>query len=143
MAIRKLDLTIVVLALASFAHGIRSQSDPSTPLKLLASEKFYQADQSDLDPKACCIPAIFSFGSSVADTGTEVLVQVDSRSSNYPFGITYPGYASGRWSDGRLLIDLWADVFDLPYLDPFIKSGTTSFRQGAKFACGSGSATDR
>ncbi|KAL3695885.1 hypothetical protein R1sor_009961 [Riccia sorocarpa] len=99
--------------------------------------------ESDFHAKLCCFPAIFSFGSSVADTGTSVLVRVDAPPNNFPYGRTFPGYSSGRWSDGRLLIDFWAEILGLPYLDPFVKSGTSRFNHGANFACGGGTATDK
>ncbi|KAL2642388.1 hypothetical protein R1flu_009975 [Riccia fluitans] len=50
---------------------------------------------------------------------------------------------SGRWSDGRILIDFWAKILGLPYVDPFVKSGTSSFSHGANFACGGGTAIDK
>lgn len=52
-------------------------------------------------------PAIFSFGSSVADTGAGVLLRADSPAGSFPYGIDFPAPRSGRWSNGRLLVDLW------------------------------------
>ncbi|KAG6554328.1 hypothetical protein Mapa_004244 [Marchantia paleacea] len=81
-------------------------------------------------------PAILSFGSSVADTGAGVLLRVDSPANSFPYGIDFPATRTGRWSNGRLLVDLWAEALGLPYLDPFLKGMDSSFRQGANFACG-------
>ncbi|OAE29318.1 hypothetical protein AXG93_3102s1450 [Marchantia polymorpha subsp. ruderalis] len=81
-------------------------------------------------------PAIFSFGSSVADTGAGVLLRADSPAGSFPYGIDFPAPRSGRWSNGRLLVDLWAEAFGLPHLDPFLKAMRSSFSHGANFACG-------
>ena len=42
--------------------------------------------------------ALFNFGDSLSDTGNVVI-------SNLPYGMTYFGRATGRASDGRLVID--------------------------------------
>ncbi|KAL2227685.1 UNVERIFIED_CONTAM: GDSL esterase/lipase, partial [Sesamum indicum] len=46
---------------------------------------------------------LFVFGDSYADTGN--LPTSVSRSWKSPYGITFPGKPSGRFSDGRVLTD--------------------------------------
>ncbi|KAL2642387.1 hypothetical protein R1flu_009974 [Riccia fluitans] len=137
MKIRRPAASILTLILINFhlTSGTRYRIPTVSPL--------LEGFQSDSDPSSCCIPAIFSFGSSVADTGTNLLLAVDLLASRYPYGVTFPGYASGRWSNGRLLIDFWAELLGLPYVDPFVNSGSSSFRQGANFASAGSTATDR
>ncbi|KAG6541967.1 hypothetical protein Mapa_016604 [Marchantia paleacea] len=89
-----------------------------------------------------CFPAIFSFGSSVADTGTDVLTRTNSNADSLPYGMTYFKASSKRWSDGRLLIDFWAQVLRLPFLQPSIKVVGSSFLQGANFAAAGATAAN-
>ncbi|KAE9619287.1 putative carboxylesterase [Lupinus albus] len=44
---------------------------------------------------------LFVFGDSYVDTGN----YLNSPSYKPPYGITYPGYPSGRFSNGRVLTD--------------------------------------
>lgn len=46
---------------------------------------------------------LFAFGDSYADTGN--LPSSFSKSWKFPYGITFPGKPSGRFSDGRVLTD--------------------------------------
>ena len=45
-------------------------------------------------------PALFLFGDSLCDTGNGPFVN-HSQAMSLPFGMTFPGYAIGRFSDGR------------------------------------------
>lgn len=50
----------------------------------------------------CHIPAIYNFGDSNSDTGS---VSATFRRVPPPYGRTFFGKPSGRYSDGRLIID--------------------------------------
>ncbi|KAM7514853.1 hypothetical protein LguiA_004436 [Lonicera macranthoides] len=52
--------------------------------------------------KNCKFPAIYNFGDSNSDTGAFSAI---SRQQPLPYGETYFGAQSGRFSDGRLIID--------------------------------------
>ncbi|KAI3439997.1 Pyruvate decarboxylase, partial [Psidium guajava] len=63
--------------------------------------------------------SIFNFGDSLSDTGNFI------RSAaglpvlpNFPYGKTYFGHPTGRFSDGRLIIDFIAEAVGLPFLKP-------------------------
>ncbi|XP_018685648.2 GDSL esterase/lipase At5g45910-like isoform X2 [Musa acuminata AAA Group] len=71
--------------------------------------------------------AIFSFGDSLSDTGNVVI-------AGLPYGMTFFGRATGRCSNGRLVIDFIAEATGLPLLPPSTAKGQ-SFAQGANFAC--------
>ena len=48
------------------------------------------------------VKLLFAFGDSYADTGNLPSVSVSWKT---PYGLTYPGEPSGRFSDGRVLTD--------------------------------------
>jgi hypothetical protein len=48
-------------------------------------------------------PAIFLFGDSLSDTGNGPFVN-HTTASKLPYGETFPGYADGRFSDGRTIV---------------------------------------
>ncbi|XP_050276480.1 GDSL esterase/lipase At3g27950-like isoform X2 [Quercus robur] len=79
----------------------------------------------------CHIPAIYNFGDSNSDTG--------SASAAFgrlppPYGETFFGKPSGRYSDGRLIIDFIAEKLGLPFLSAYLDSIEPNFRHGANFA---------
>ncbi|XP_057983249.1 GDSL esterase/lipase At3g27950 [Malania oleifera] len=86
--------------------------------------------------RLCQFPAIYNFGDSNSDTGgisaalTEVTV---------PNGESFFGNPSGRFCDGRLIIDFIAEDLGLPYLSAYLDSIGANFRHGANFATGGSS----
>ncbi|RWW32355.1 hypothetical protein GW17_00002957, partial [Ensete ventricosum] len=56
---------------------------------------------------AACYSTIFSFGDSLADTGNliRVLGHADCQAGRPPYGMTYFHRPTGRFSDGRLIVD--------------------------------------
>ncbi|XP_022719326.1 GDSL esterase/lipase At1g54790-like isoform X1 [Durio zibethinus] len=78
-------------------------------------------------------PAIFNFGDSNSDTGELVAAGIESLEP--PHGQSYFQTPSGRYCDGRLIIDFLMDAMDLPFLNAYLDSiGTPSFRKGCNFA---------
>ncbi|KAH0731565.1 hypothetical protein KY289_002753 [Solanum tuberosum] len=78
-------------------------------------------------------PAIFNFGDSNSDTGGLVAGVGDRLEP--PNGQTYFKNPSGRFCDGRLIIDFLMDAMDLPFLNSYLDSvAAPSFRKGANFA---------
>ncbi|KAA8548100.1 hypothetical protein F0562_004639 [Nyssa sinensis] len=86
--------------------------------------------------RSCRFPAIYNFGDSNSDTGgrSAALGEVPP-----PNGETFFGKPSGRYCDGRLVMDLIAEKLGLPYLDAYLDSIGTDFRHGANFATGGSS----
>lgn len=70
-------------------HGLNSDSWPTR--KVLVSKH-------DQKPNK-----LFVFGDSYADTGN--IVKSQSPSWKQPYGVTFPGKPSGRFSDGRVITD--------------------------------------
>ncbi|XVE74936.1 hypothetical protein DITRI_Ditri12bG0058700 [Diplodiscus trichospermus] len=80
---------------------------------------------------ACHFPAIYNLGDSNSDTGS---VSVTFGRVPHPYGETYFGRPSGRYSDGRLIIDFIADELKLPFLSAYLDAIESNFRHGANFA---------
>ncbi|KAK3138314.1 hypothetical protein QOZ80_5AG0367240 [Eleusine coracana subsp. coracana] len=84
------------------------------------------------------LTSMFTLGDSYIDTGNAPVmfapvmpVWID----NPPYGQTFFGHPSGRFSDGRVIIDFVAEEFGLPFLPAFLaKSSNVS--QGVNFAVG-------
>ncbi|GLT94998.1 hypothetical protein SLE2022_127050 [Rubroshorea leprosula] len=79
------------------------------------------------------IPAVFNFGDSNSDTGELIAAGIESLQP--PNGQSYFGRPSGRYCDGRLIVDFLMDAMDLPFLNAYLDSiGAPSFRKGCNFA---------
>ncbi|WOL11808.1 hypothetical protein Cni_G20572 [Canna indica] len=84
-----------------------------------------------------CYTSIFSFGDSIVDTGNAMHSgSVPETISRLPYGQTYFGRATGRFSDGRLVVDfIGPQALGLPLLRPYLAGGTAEdFLYGANFA---------
>ncbi|XP_022150805.1 GDSL esterase/lipase At1g54790-like isoform X1 [Momordica charantia] len=79
-------------------------------------------------------PAAFNFGDSNSDTGE--LVAGEGFSLDLPYGQSYfKTPSSGRFCNGRLIVDFLMDAMDLPYLNAYLDSiGVPNFRKGCNFA---------
>ncbi|KAH9797276.1 Lipase GDSL domain-containing protein [Citrus sinensis] len=81
--------------------------------------------------------AIFNFGDSLSDTGNFLVSGALAFPviGKLPYGETFFRHATGRCSDGRLVIDFMAEAFRLPYLPPYLalKEGQ-NFKHGVNFA---------
>ncbi|CAI9760162.1 unnamed protein product [Fraxinus pennsylvanica] len=91
------------------------------------------------------------FGDSLADTGNLLHSYPPGKhipSGRWPYGETFFHHPTGRFSDGRLIIDFIAQSLGLPFLEPFIgreKNENTSsrdFRKGVNFAVAGATALD-
>ncbi|KAG8077402.1 hypothetical protein GUJ93_ZPchr0007g4990 [Zizania palustris] len=91
-----------------------------------------------------CYLRMFSFGDSLADTGNYAFVYVnDSREPALwpPYGETYFHRATGRFSNGRLVVDFIADALGLPFVRPYWRGQSAGdFACGANFAVGGATA---
>ncbi|XP_020251369.1 GDSL esterase/lipase At5g45910-like [Asparagus officinalis] len=79
--------------------------------------------------------SIFSFGNSLADTGNFLITaaQAFPMVARLPYGITYFKRPTGRFCDGRLVVDFVAEALGLPLLPPYL-ARASNFQQGANFA---------
>ncbi|KAG6533151.1 hypothetical protein ZIOFF_007017 [Zingiber officinale] len=81
-----------------------------------------------------CFSAIFSFGDSLQDTGNFAHTFFNTALSNPPYGTTYFHKGTGRYCDGRIILDFIAESLGLPFVPPFLAGG--DFSKGANFAFG-------
>ncbi|XP_073002473.1 acetylajmalan esterase-like [Typha latifolia] len=94
----------------------------------------------------CSIEAIYSFGDSIADTGNLLKEGVSNGSfsgiANLPYGKTTFGQATGRCSNGLLMIDYITRDLDLPLLNPYLDK-QANFDNGVNFAVAGATALDQ
>ncbi|URE08648.1 lipid catabolic process [Musa troglodytarum] len=93
---------------------------------------------------AGCYSAIFSFGDSLADTGNRLHSHRFDPVGRFPYGETFFHHPTGRYSDGRVMLDFIAQAIGLPMVRPYL-AGTRDgedFRYGANFAVGGATALD-
>ncbi|XP_011623527.1 GDSL esterase/lipase At1g28590 isoform X1 [Amborella trichopoda] len=89
--------------------------------------------------------ALFSFGDSLADTGNMLSLQGQSSPiGRLPYGETFFHRPTGRFSDGRLVVDFFAQALGLPLLPAYLSTldGGDDFSKGVNFAVGGATALD-
>ncbi|OAY83283.1 GDSL esterase/lipase [Ananas comosus] len=90
-----------------------------------------------------CYTRIFSFGDSLIDTGNllHAVGNAHLPVGRPPYGETFFGHPTGRFSNGRVVIDFIAEAFELPFLPPYLAGrGPEDFEHGANFAVGGATA---
>ncbi|KAG6481340.1 GDSL esterase/lipase At2g27360-like [Zingiber officinale] len=90
-------------------------------------------------PAAGGYSALLAFGDSLTDTGNLAYFGGDVVPTNHlPYGETYFRHPTGRFSDGRLVVDFIAQALGLPLVAPY-RAGNNSkehLKRGANFAVG-------
>lgn len=85
------------------------------------------------------IQGMFVFGSSLVDNGNNNLLQNSSAKANYwPYGIDFPLGPTGRYTNGKNIVDLLCDKLVLPFIPTFSDPSTKGRRivRGVDFASG-------
>ncbi|OAY52796.2 acetylajmalan esterase [Manihot esculenta] len=90
----------------------------------------YSCDAKDL--MACKFDAIYQLGDSISDTGNSIIEMPQAYHARFPYGQTIHK-ATGRSSDGYLIIDYIAQSAGLPLLEPYENPNST-FIHGVNFA---------
>ncbi|KAK9291715.1 hypothetical protein L1049_019664 [Liquidambar formosana] len=86
--------------------------------------------------KACMFDSIYQFGDSISDTGNlirERPIAATSVFARLPYGETFFKNATGRCSNGLLMIDYVALAAGLPFLNPY-RNIDADFSHGVNFA---------
>ncbi|KAI8560460.1 hypothetical protein RHMOL_Rhmol04G0257200 [Rhododendron molle] len=86
---------------------------------------------------SCLFDKIYNFGDSISDTGNLIRQKPISPAvtafARLPYGETFFKHATGRLSNGRLMIDFIANASGLPFLNPYLEKDA-DFRHGVNFA---------
>ncbi|XP_031116824.1 acetylajmalan esterase-like [Ipomoea triloba] len=85
---------------------------------------------------------IYQFGDSLSDTGNLLRWgKMFYPADRLPYGETYFRKATGRFSDGRLILDHIAAALKLPFIDAYLNTNA-SFAHGVNFAVAGATAND-
>ncbi|KAJ3670884.1 hypothetical protein LUZ60_008310 [Juncus effusus] len=90
-----------------------------------------------------CYTRLFAFGDSLTDTGNFLhsIGDQPDPAGRLPYGRTYFGRPTGRFSDGRVIVDFIAEAFGLPFTLPYLKGRVAEdYSHGANFAVGGATA---
>ncbi|CAM6095956.1 unnamed protein product [Calypogeia fissa] len=81
-----------------------------------------------------CFPSIFAFGDGQFDTGSISAVFPSLLNYDYPpYGSTHFGKPSGRFSDGRLVLDFLCEALGVPKLPSYAQTVSSDFSKGVSF----------
>ncbi|RID46250.1 hypothetical protein BRARA_I02930 [Brassica rapa] len=97
------------------------------------------------ETKCLNFQSIISFGDSITDTGNLIALSTPNElpeSAFLPYGETFFHHPTGRYSDGRLIIDFIAEFLGLPHVPPFYGSKNGNFEKGVNFAVGGATALE-
>ncbi|KAH0719906.1 hypothetical protein KY284_004936, partial [Solanum tuberosum] len=94
-----------------------------------------------------CFNSIISFGDSLTDTGNEFYLTRYRNPSPYfarlPYGETFFHRPTGRFSNGRLIINFIAESLGIPLVPAYLGGkDNVKFTQGVNFAVGGSTALD-
>ncbi|KDP20314.1 hypothetical protein JCGZ_06939 [Jatropha curcas] len=91
------------------------------------------------------IKGMFVFGSSLVDNGNNNFRPKSKSKANYlPYGVDFSSGPSGRFTNGKNVIDLLCDQLGLPLIPPFSDPTTKGNKilNGVNFASGSSGILD-
>ncbi|KAF3944933.1 hypothetical protein CMV_028654 [Castanea mollissima] len=84
--------------------------------------------------KVCKFDGIYNLGDSISDTGNLIIVSPAVPFARFPYGETFKK-ATGRCSNGLLMIDYIAQSAGIPLLDPYLNKNASFVRgRGVNFA---------
>ncbi|XP_045810666.1 GDSL esterase/lipase At2g03980-like [Trifolium pratense] len=112
-----------------------------TLLLLLASHSnSYNQNHTPTNPKQ--IPAVYVFGDSLVDSGNNNYLPIESYSKFPPYGIDFGGKPTGRYTNGKTVVDYLSIHLGLPFIPPYLsltKMQRNKIKTGINFAsAGSG-----
>ncbi|CAM6099719.1 unnamed protein product [Calypogeia fissa] len=92
---------------------------------------------SSLLVRAQVPPASFVFGDSLVDLGNNNYIPTLAKSNFYPYGVDFiNGQATGRFCNGRTVLDIVAQLMNQPFLPPYLAPTTQgpAILQGVNYA---------
>ncbi|KAJ7559268.1 hypothetical protein O6H91_04G076700 [Diphasiastrum complanatum] len=90
-------------------------------------------------------PALFVFGDSLVDPGNNNYIPSLSRANILPNGIDFPAGPTGRFCNGRTVVDAVCELSGFPFLPAYFDPSTkgTNILKGVNYASGAGGILDR
>ncbi|GMH28880.1 hypothetical protein Nepgr_030723 [Nepenthes gracilis] len=82
-------------------------------------------------------PALYVFGDSLFDSGNNNYLPTLMKANYPPYGLNFPGGATGRFTNGRTVADFLAEYLRLPYPPPYIGPPRGNWLTGFNYASGS------
>ncbi|KAL3635076.1 hypothetical protein CASFOL_022130 [Castilleja foliolosa] len=100
----------------------------SSMLKIICFYFVIQFSTTFSQNPTCPFDYLYHFGDGVTDIGNSihVLPEVTIPGGRPPYGRTFPGYPTGRWSDGLIDFDYTSEDFGLPNIVPYLTMNTTA-----------------
>ncbi|KAE8652639.1 hypothetical protein Csa_013496 [Cucumis sativus] len=74
------------------------------------------------------VSAIFVFGDSLVDVGNNNFLHSAARANYYPYGVDFTDGPTGRFSNGRTVIDMFVDMLGIPNAPEFSNPDTSGDR---------------
>ncbi|XP_051225210.1 GDSL esterase/lipase At1g28570 [Lolium perenne] len=126
------------------AHRREKGMSSSTSMSVVAVVLLVLAAAQPARADPACYSRLFNFGDSLSDTGNYHFVfPNDNRepAMRLPYGETFFNRSTGRFSNGRLIVDFIAEALELPFLRPYWSGQSAKdFARGANFAVGGATA---
>ncbi|OVA03591.1 Lipase [Macleaya cordata] len=128
-------LFIFFTALLTGAHVVEGSSSSSSSSSS-SDQHHHHHHQNDDGRRDGSLKKLFVFGDSYADTGNNKISI--TRSWKFPYGVTFPGKPTGRFSDGRVFTDYIASFMGIRSPIPYRwrKIGKNLLQHGMNFAYG-------
>ncbi|XP_020208507.1 GDSL esterase/lipase At1g33811 [Cajanus cajan] len=89
------------------------------------------------------VPCFFIFGDSLVDNGNNNGILTLARANYRPYGIDFPGGATGRFTNGRTYVDALAQLLGFrTYIPPYSRARGLDLLRGANYASGAAGIRD-
>ncbi|GMN56485.1 hypothetical protein TIFTF001_025590 [Ficus carica] len=93
---------------------------------------------------AAQVPAMFVFGDSLVDDGNNNYLRSLAKANYYPYGCDFNGGFTGRFTNGRTIVDMLGALLGLPYVPAYKDPNTAGSRVtgGVNYASAGGGILD-
>ncbi|XP_050379962.1 GDSL esterase/lipase 7-like [Argentina anserina] len=82
-------------------------------------------------------PAIYVFGDSLFDSGNNNFLLTLAKANFLPYGVNFVKGATGRFTNGKTLVDFIAEFLGLPFAPPYLSIRNSTILTGMNYASGS------
>ncbi|KAF6167021.1 hypothetical protein GIB67_041276 [Kingdonia uniflora] len=94
-------------------------------------------------PQGPLVPCFYIFGDSLVDNGNNNRILSLARANYMPYGIDFPQGATGRFNNGRTVVDVLAQLLGFPkFVPPYSRTRRSALLRGVNFASGAAGIRD-